>query len=207
MAGCTGGLGPKAAENGAVTVKGDAHAVALLQAGAQLRGQRGAPEPHCLLPEVPLQGGPEGPVQLLHVLLKGRMHHQLGPATRPPAQELLLGLQRGRLQQGEGQRLLQRSRFLPLGLAALRLQGPVESQLQRGLLLQPLGGLGAGGLGLLPGAGCRLLLWRLLRFLLPQLQGRPVLPVQALQSGQQLSDRLWGQGEARVRGRDQPRWG
>lgn len=200
MAGRTAGLGPKAAEDGAVPVEGHAHAVAAFQAGTQLCRQRVAPQPHRLLPEVSLQGGPQGPVQLLQILLKGHVHQQLGRAAR---RQPLLGLRLDRLQQGQGQSSPQRGSLLPLRLPALRLQRPVQGQLQLGLL-QPRGRPGAGARGPLLSRGVRLLLGLLLGLLLPQPLGRRVLPTQALQAGQQLLDLLWERGETRGEGQTQP---
>ena len=122
--GRVGRLDPKATEDDVATVQGNTHAMAPLQAGAQLGGQHTARGPHQLLPEVHLQGGLQGPVQLVHIPLEGGVHLQLGPATWALApEELLLPTQGGRLQQGEGQGLLQLGLLL-LGCLAPRLQGP-----------------------------------------------------------------------------------
>ena len=137
VAGCVGRLDPKAAEDDMATTQDNTHAVAPLQAGAQLRRQHAARGPHQLLPEVHLQGSLQGPVQLIHIPLEGGVHLQLGPATRALAPEQLLSPTQGRrLHQGEGQGPLQCSLLL-LGRLAPRLQGPVERQLQLSLLLQP----------------------------------------------------------------------
>lgn len=122
------------------------------------------------------------------------MHQQLGRAT---SQQPFLGRRLDWLQQGEGQTSPQRGGLLPLSLPALWLQRPVEGQLQLSLLQPPRS----------PSTGVRFLLGVLLRLLLLQPLGQLVLPIQALQRGQQLSDLLWEQGDTLGEGSSPARWG